>query len=99
MDSASGCPIQIGSKRSPSFSCRMTTYEFEVLSRPSRATLTSTMGTPGVGRRASRPHVPGREILLLLGREDVDPRTHGCQLEPRNLAIDCLGHAMDILRQ
>src|SRR5690348_4737145 len=42
MDSASGWPIQIGNRRVPPFSWRTRTYDCVVLSRPRRATTTST---------------------------------------------------------
>src|SRR5688500_2408614 len=43
IDSASAWPIQMGSRRGPSRSRRMTTYDWVVLSSPSRATTTSTI--------------------------------------------------------
>src|SRR3954471_7452475 len=43
IDSASGCPIQMGSSREPPFSWRITTYELVELSSPRRATVTSTI--------------------------------------------------------
>src|SRR6185437_15421275 len=98
----------MGSSRSPPFSWRMTTYELETLSSPSRATLTSIISTPTGGRFTLLPypaaapsgsHVPRCKILLLRGCEDIHVRAHGLELEASDLAIDGLRHAMHVVRQ
>src|SRR6185312_1840924 len=96
IDSASGCPIQIGSSRSPSFSCRITTYELDTLSSPRRATLTSTMMPPW---RPSRTHVPRGQVLLLLVRQRVDVRADRGKLESSNLAVDAFRHPVHVARK
>src|SRR5579872_4654862 len=96
IDSASGCPIQIGSSRSPSFSCRMTTYEFDTLSSPRRATLTPIMSA---SLEAVTSPCPRRQVLLLLVGQHVDVRAECGELEAGNLAIDALRYTVHVARQ
>src|SRR5574342_142698 len=87
---ASAGPIQIGSTRSPSCSCRITTGVLVVRSRPRWATrtwITSRLGT----------QVPGGEILALRRREGVDRDAHRLELEPRDLAVQLPGDPVHVL--
>src|SRR5580704_18236318 len=122
IDSASAGPIQIGRRRLPPFSRRITTWLLFELSTPRRSTNTSTMlpSRPGSARtggplacglrsthaargpgtaHGSGPHVPRREVSLLLGRQCVDVHAHRGQLEACDLAIDCLGDTVDVRAQ
>src|SRR5579863_6078433 len=122
IDSASAGPIQIGRRRLPPFSRRITTWLLFELSTPRRSTNTSTMmpsrpsaartGRPlASGLRSTRPargpgtahrsgpHVPRREISLLLRREGVHADAHRRKLEPRDLAVDRFGHPVHARRE
>src|SRR5918996_6288747 len=88
----------MGSRRSPCFSFRITTYEFEELSSPRRSTRTSIIPrSPASRDRASGAHVPRREILALLRGQLIDARAHRFELQARNLPIDCFRNTMHVL--
>src|SRR5205823_6979981 len=46
-----------------------------------------------------RPFFPGREVLFLLLGQLVDPHAHRLQLEARDLAVDLVGHRVDLVLQ
>src|SRR5579862_3676657 len=90
---ASAGPIQIGSTRSPSRSCRITTGVLVVRSSPRWATRTS------ITAPASRPQIPRREVLLLLRGQRVDRHTHCLELQARDLAVQVDGNPVHGLTQ
>src|SRR5207302_779083 len=77
---ASAGPIQIGSTRSPSRSCRITTGVLVVRSSPRWATRTSM--TPSLGAK-----VPRGQVFPLFRGQRVDPHPHRLQLQAGDLAI------------
>src|SRR6266446_8862377 len=42
---------------------------------------------------------PARQVVLLFGRQGVDPHRHRFQLEPGDLAIDLRGNAVNLPRE
>src|SRR6266540_1409331 len=88
---ASAGPIQIGSTRSPSCSCSMTTGVLVVRSSPRWATRTWII--------ASGAHVPGGEVFLLRRGQGIDRDAHRLELEPRDLFVELGGNAVHVLGQ
>src|SRR5713226_4259110 len=94
---ASAGPIQIGSTRSPSRSCRITTGVLVVRSSPrwaTRTSITSSRASVPLG-----PEVPRGPVFLLFRRQRVGGRSHRLQLESSDLSIQVARDAVHLAAQ